>query len=96
MKLRQITVKDFRGFPGPAHYEFDLGDAGRIDLDRVGPGWFACPVNLANLPAVSLPAGSSEGMPVGVSLVGRPGDEEVLLALARSWEEASGYRARRG
>jgi len=86
------------GYPAPLvdQREFDLGDAGRIDLDRVGPGWFTCPVNLANLPAVSLPAGSSEGMPVGVSLVGRPGDEEVLLALARSWEEASGYRARRG
>ena len=86
------------GYPAPLvdQGEFDLGEAGRIDLDRIGPGWFTCPVNLANLPAVNLPAGSSEGMPVGVSLVGRPGDEEGLLTLAVSWEEASGYRARRG
>jgi aspartyl-tRNA(Asn)/glutamyl-tRNA(Gln) amidotransferase subunit A len=74
----------------------DLGPHGNVDVDRVGPGWLTCLVNLAGLPAVSLPSGwSSDGAPVGVSLVGRDGDEELLLGLAALWERAAGYVPRR-
>jgi aspartyl-tRNA(Asn)/glutamyl-tRNA(Gln) amidotransferase subunit A len=66
---------------------------GEIDLERIGPGWFTCPVNLAGLPAVSIPAGwSSEGLPIGVSLIGHHGAEEPLLDLATLWEAATAYR----
>lgn len=30
MKVRRIDVCDFRGFPGPPRYEFNLGDAGNV------------------------------------------------------------------
>ncbi len=71
----------------------DLGRGRTVEVDRVGPGFMASSVNLAGLPAVNLPAGrSTDGMPIGVSLVGPDGGEEVLLALARLWEEAAGYR----
>jgi Asp-tRNA(Asn)/Glu-tRNA(Gln) amidotransferase A subunit family amidase len=71
----------------------DLGPAGRIDLDRIAPGWFTCTVNLAGLPAVSIPAGRShDGMPFGVSLIGPRGSEERLLSLAAAWEAATAYR----
>jgi aspartyl-tRNA(Asn)/glutamyl-tRNA(Gln) amidotransferase subunit A len=74
----------------------DLGPAGTVEIDRVGPGWITCSVNLANLPAVNLPvAVSSEGLPIGVSLVGREDAEGTLIRLAREWEEAAGYRPRR-
>jgi aspartyl-tRNA(Asn)/glutamyl-tRNA(Gln) amidotransferase subunit A len=71
----------------------DLGGGRSIEIGRVGPGFMTSSVNLAGLPAVSLPAGrSSDGMPIGVSLVGTDDGEETLLLLARLWEEASGYR----
>ncbi len=38
---------------------------------------------LAGAPAVSLPLGKVDGLPVGLSLLGRPGDDERLLAAAR-------------
>jgi aspartyl-tRNA(Asn)/glutamyl-tRNA(Gln) amidotransferase subunit A len=73
----------------------DLGPSGHVEVDRVGPGWLTCSVNLAGLPALNLPGGSSsEGMPVGVSLVGRDGDEEGLFRLALLWEQAAGYQPR--
>jgi Asp-tRNA(Asn)/Glu-tRNA(Gln) amidotransferase A subunit family amidase len=51
-------------------------------------------VNLAGLPAINLPAGrSSEGMPIGVSLVAKAGEEETLFRLAALWVGAAGYRA---
>jgi aspartyl-tRNA(Asn)/glutamyl-tRNA(Gln) amidotransferase subunit A len=45
---------------------------------------FTALANFAGLPALSVPAGSDkEGLPVGVQLIGRPGSEASLMALAR-------------
>ena len=47
---------------------------------------FVLPVSFAHTPAVSVPAGTYEGLPVGVQLVGRSGQELELLALAEQLE----------
>jgi aspartyl-tRNA(Asn)/glutamyl-tRNA(Gln) amidotransferase subunit A len=66
---------------------------GTFDIDDVGPGYITSSVNLAGLPALNLPAGRSpDGLPIGVSLIGRDDAEPVLLRLAVTWEEATGYR----
>jgi len=44
------------------------------------------PVNMAGLPGISIPAGLSEGMPVGLQLIGAPWSEVALLQLARGYE----------
>jgi len=49
--------------------------------------WF----NLLGFPAVVVPMGySDEGLPIGVQIVGRPWQEEVVLAVAAKLEEARG------
>jgi aspartyl-tRNA(Asn)/glutamyl-tRNA(Gln) amidotransferase subunit A len=74
----------------------DLGPAGTVEIARVGPGWLTCSVNLAGLPALNLPAGrSSEGLPIGVSLVGRQDDEGTLFRLGGLWEQAVAYTPER-
>jgi aspartyl-tRNA(Asn)/glutamyl-tRNA(Gln) amidotransferase subunit A len=46
--------------------------------------WFCWPGNLAGLPAVTLPCGlSSTGLPIGIMLMGRPGQDERLLQIAK-------------
>jgi amidase len=51
----------------------------------------ATPFNLLGLPAVVIPFGvSAEGLPIGVQLVGRPYEEELILEVAVRLEKARG------
>jgi aspartyl-tRNA(Asn)/glutamyl-tRNA(Gln) amidotransferase subunit A len=46
-------------------------------------------VNLAGLPAISLPCGfTAEGLPIGLQLIGQPFQEASLLAMAHAYERA--------
>jgi aspartyl-tRNA(Asn)/glutamyl-tRNA(Gln) amidotransferase subunit A len=47
------------------------------------------PVNLAGLPGLSMPYGTSEGMPVGIQLIGKPFGEETILRAAYTLEQNS-------
>jgi aspartyl-tRNA(Asn)/glutamyl-tRNA(Gln) amidotransferase subunit A len=49
---------------------------------------FVCAVSLAGLPALSLPVGRSEGLPVGAQLIAPSGEDERLLAAAGALERA--------
>ena len=44
------------------------------------------PVNMAGLPGLSVPCGLSEGLPVGLQLIGRAWDEGRLFQLGRAYE----------
>jgi aspartyl-tRNA(Asn)/glutamyl-tRNA(Gln) amidotransferase subunit A len=44
------------------------------------------PVNMAGLPGISIPCGHSDGLPVGLQLIGAPWSEADLFALARGYE----------
>jgi aspartyl-tRNA(Asn)/glutamyl-tRNA(Gln) amidotransferase subunit A len=47
---------------------------------------FTVSANLAGLPALSLPCGRSEGLPVGLQLIGRPLDEAMILRVGDAFE----------
>jgi aspartyl-tRNA(Asn)/glutamyl-tRNA(Gln) amidotransferase subunit A len=49
---------------------------------------FVCPMSLAGLPALSLPVGRSEGLPIGAQLVAPYFEEERMLAAARVLEQS--------
>ena len=56
---------------------------------------FTVTVNLAGLPALALPAGlNSQGLPLGLQLIGRPWDEGGLLNHASVLERAAGFVAK--
>ena len=57
------------------------------------PEWgflpFTHPINTIGYTAASVPCGfDSDGMPVGLHIVGKPGDEETVLAVSGAFEEA--------
>jgi aspartyl-tRNA(Asn)/glutamyl-tRNA(Gln) amidotransferase subunit A len=56
---------------------------------------FNSPWSLAGVPAVSLPCGFVDGLPVGMALVGRPLGEETILRAAHAYQQATDWHERR-
>ena len=54
---------------------------------------FTFPFNATGQPAISAPNGfSSEGLPIGLQIVGRPADEAGIISIAAAFEEARPWR----
>jgi aspartyl-tRNA(Asn)/glutamyl-tRNA(Gln) amidotransferase subunit A len=53
----------------------------------------AIPWSLVGFPAISVPAGSVDGLPVGMQFVAPPGGEAALVRIARAFEAAIGEAA---
>ncbi|MGC8793719.1 MAG: amidase [Bryobacteraceae bacterium] len=62
-------------------------DRGLADLGAAG--------NLAGLPALVLPCGFAESLPVALQLVGRPFSENMLLAVGREFQRVTDWHRRR-
>jgi len=54
------------------------------------------PVSVAGLPGLSVPAGLSDGLPVGLQLIGKAWDEARLLQLGRAYEAVTATADWRG
>lgn len=86
--------------PASAALPWAIGQAypAIIDGRSVGPrgaAVFATFVNAAGLPAVSIPgAPASNGLPIGLQLVGRFGDDVTAMALAAEYEKANPWVGR--
>jgi len=53
------------------------------------------PVNIAGIPAISIPAGFSDGLPVGMQIMGKPFGEETILKIAFAYEQATAWHRRK-
>ena len=56
---------------------------------------FTVPANLSGLPGISVPAGlSSDGLPLGLQVLGKAFDEPTVFRVSRALEQAAGFDAR--
>ena len=84
-ELRRRFERECRSFdllstptmPGPAP-----------PLDVPAPTRFTAPFNLLGWPAITVPTGAVDRMPIGLQLVGRPWSEAVVLRAARVVERS--------
>ncbi len=77
--------------PGPA---FALGAKSDDPVSMYLEDVYTLAVNLAGLPAMSVPAGLVEGMPVGLQLIGQHFDEARLLNVAHQFQQATDWHLR--
>jgi aspartyl-tRNA(Asn)/glutamyl-tRNA(Gln) amidotransferase subunit A len=98
-RVRSLIAEDFRQVfasgvdllltpttPTPA---FKAGEKTEDPVAMYLADIFVCPINLAGLPALSIPAGRSEGLPIGAQLIAPPFEEERLLAAAAALERVT-------
>ncbi len=78
--------------PATPSAAFGIGEKGSADpVEMYLNDIFTVTVNMAGLPGLAVPAGlDSQGLPLGLQLIGRPFDEETLFALGEVIEQAAG------
>jgi aspartyl-tRNA(Asn)/glutamyl-tRNA(Gln) amidotransferase subunit A len=52
------------------------------------------PANMAGLPAISVPCGFQDGLPIGLQIIGRPLAEETILRVAYGYEQSTEWHSR--
>jgi aspartyl-tRNA(Asn)/glutamyl-tRNA(Gln) amidotransferase subunit A len=101
-KVRTLIKKDFEDAfavgvdamltPATPSTAFGIGEKSSGDpVEMYLNDVFTVTVNMAGLPGIAIPAGrDSQGLPLGLQLIGRPFDEETLFSLAHVVEQAAG------
>jgi len=104
-QVRTLVMEDFhRAFencdallapvaPTPA---FKFGEKTEDPLTMYLCDIFTLSANLAGIPGISVPCGfSSEGLPIGLQILGKHFDEEILLNIAYQFEQATDWHTRK-
>lgn len=73
---------------------FPFGDKTKDPLQMYLADLLTIPANLANIPAMSLPAGFVNGLPVGMQLMAREWDEATIFRTAAAYQRATDWHAR--
>jgi aspartyl-tRNA(Asn)/glutamyl-tRNA(Gln) amidotransferase subunit A len=100
-KVRTRIAEDFRQAfercdvilaPTAPSAAFGIGEKMDDPIQMYLNDVFTVPANLAGLPGISVPAGlSSERLPLGLQIIGRPFDEETVLRAAGVLEASAGF-----
>ena len=82
-----LSTVDVIAGPSAPNTAFALNDSSKSITDMYMEDVFTIGANLAGLPAMSVPAGIVEGLPVGMQLIGRRFGEVDLLRLAHQFQQ---------
>ncbi len=95
-KVRTLIRQDFENVfkqfdvivgPTTPTTAFKIGEQADDPLTMYMNDILTIPVNLAGLPAISVPCGLAEGMPVGLQIIGQPFAESTVLRVAHAYEQ---------
>ncbi|MGO9248299.1 MAG: amidase family protein [Solirubrobacteraceae bacterium] len=82
---------DFIVTPTAPTVAFGLGEKTADPLQMYLNDYCTVPMSLAGIPAISIPCGLSDGLPVGLQIAGRAFSENALLDAAYALEQALGF-----
>ena len=79
--------------PTAPNVSFDIGSKTSNPLEMYMEDLCTVPINVAGVPAISVPCGLSEtGMPIGMQIIGKHFDEETILNAAYTYEQKTKFR----
>ncbi|MBD1382383.1 Asp-tRNA(Asn)/Glu-tRNA(Gln) amidotransferase subunit GatA [Metabacillus arenae] len=99
-KVRTLIKKDFEDVfekydviigpttPTPA---FKIGEKTDDPLTMYANDILTIPVNLAGVPGISIPCGLSNGLPLGLQIIGKHFDESTIYRVAHAFEQATDH-----
>ena len=103
-KVRTLIGREFRDAfqkydvlvtPTSPTVAFRLGDKVEDPVQMYLSDVCTIPINIAGVPAMSLPTGFVDGLPVGMQIIGRPLGEETILRTAHAYEQATEWHTMR-
>lgn len=74
--------------PTPA---FKIGENVKDPLTMYANDILTIPVNLAGVPGISVPCGFSDGLPLGLQIIGKYFDEATIYRVAHAYEQATSF-----
>ncbi|HDJ30357.1 MAG TPA: Asp-tRNA(Asn)/Glu-tRNA(Gln) amidotransferase subunit GatA [bacterium] len=95
-KVRTLIREDFRKAfekvdviltPTSPTLPFKIGEKTKDPLSMYLSDIFMTAVNLAGIPALSVPSGKVENLPVGIQIIGKPFEEEMILKVGEVVEK---------
>jgi aspartyl-tRNA(Asn)/glutamyl-tRNA(Gln) amidotransferase subunit A len=104
LKVRTLVKQDFDRalakidllmaptMPNPA---FKIGERIEDPLTLYLSDVNTCPINLAGVPSISISCGFTDGLPIGLQIIGRPFEELTVLRAAYTFEQNTDYHTKR-
>ncbi len=74
---------------------FKIGEKADDPLQMYLSDVCTLPINIAGVPAISVPAGFADGLPIGMQIIGKPFSEETILKIAYAFEQATEWHKMR-
>ncbi|WP_265457740.1 Asp-tRNA(Asn)/Glu-tRNA(Gln) amidotransferase subunit GatA [Enterococcus sp. HY326] len=99
-QVRTLIMNDFKKVfdnydliigPSSPTVAFGLGENINDPITMYMSDILTIPVNLAGLPGMSIPAGFSEGLPIGLQVIGKHFDEASMYKAAYAFEQATDF-----
>jgi aspartyl-tRNA(Asn)/glutamyl-tRNA(Gln) amidotransferase subunit A len=99
-KVRTLIKKDFEDVfaqydviigPTTPSPSFKCGEKTKDPLTMYANDILTIPVNLAGVPAISVPCGLSNNLPVGLQIIGKHFDESTIYRVAHAFEQATDH-----
>jgi aspartyl-tRNA(Asn)/glutamyl-tRNA(Gln) amidotransferase subunit A len=74
---------------------FKIGEKADDPLQMYLSDVCTLPINIAGVPAISIPAGFAGGLPIGLQIIAKPFAEKTIFRVAYAYEQATGWQKRK-
>jgi aspartyl-tRNA(Asn)/glutamyl-tRNA(Gln) amidotransferase subunit A len=90
-----FTKYDVLVTPTPPSVPFKIGEKTNDPVQMYLSDVCTLPINIAGVPAISIPAGFAGGLPVGMQMIGKPFSEETLFRAAFTYQQATDWHLKK-